>query len=104
MNRLTSFLAGVVVGVIGLYASMHFYIVHTTEGVEFVRKVSPQVTFPYVDIRKFTMADWQKNTALAAAMAKAGKSKVLGDAASNSLGNTVSTAVDNWVNDPSWRQ
>ncbi len=104
MNRFTSFLAGVVVGVIGLYGCMHFYVVHTNDGVEFVRKLNPQVSIPYVDVRKFTPADWQSHSALAAAMVKAGKTKALGGAAANSLGNSVSTAVDDWMNDQSWKK
>ena len=102
MNRLTSFVAGVVAGAIGLYACMNFYIVHTGSGVELVRKSAPVVEFPYVDIRKFTAADWHNHRQLAAAIAAAGKGDILKESAVESIGRSVSTTIDDWASDPQW--
>ncbi len=104
MNRLTTFLAGIVVGAIGIYGSMHFYIVQSKDGVQLVRKVTPVAEFPYVDVRSFTMADWQKHGQLTVALTKAGKSKIFSESASSSIGNTVSSTIDNWSNDQNWPQ
>ena len=87
---------------------MHFYVVHSKEGVSVVRKVTPVAEFPYVDVRNFTMADWQKRPQLSIALTKAKKVGVLGEAATNSVGNsvgnTVSNTIDNWANDQNWNR
>lgn len=93
-----------VVGAIAVFGSMNFYVVRTGEGVEFVRKVVPHANFPYVDVRSFTVSDWQKHTELAAALTKAGKMNVLGQSTANSVGETVSNAVDNWMSKKPYNQ
>ena len=102
MNRLTSFVAGIVAGAIGLYASMHFYVVHTSNGIEMVRKSSAVIEFPYVDVRQFNAADWHNHRQLALAMTAAGKGDVLKQSVGESLGRTVSTTIDSWASDPQW--
>lgn len=104
MNRLTSFLTGVVVGAIAVFGSMNFYVVRTNDGVQVVRKVVPHANFPYVDIRNFTVGDWQKHAELAAALTKAGKTNVLGQSTANSVGETVSDAVNNWMTTKQFNQ
>jgi hypothetical protein len=102
VNRFTSFLAGIVVGVIGLYGSMHFYVVKSDRGLEVVRKIQPQVEMPYVDIRNFTINDWRDRSALAAALSKGGKTDLIGGSAVKAVEDTVSSTIDRWATDKDW--
>ncbi len=77
MNQVSTFLLGFVVGVIGLYGAMHYHVVHSSDGIHMIARVAPKLTNPYVDVRKFTAADWQKNHELAMASLRANKAKMV---------------------------
>ena len=108
MNRFTSFVAGIVVGAIGLHGSTNFYAVHTDAGVKVVRKAAPKVEFPYVDVRQFSLEDWRRHKDVAIALNQAGQGGVLKDSALDSIGGSIGNSVTNtfeqWANDPQWNQ
>ncbi len=81
MKRLTSFLFGVIVGAVGLGGVMHFHIVRASDGLHVVPKLAAKLELPYVDIRQFTIQDWQQNQALAMAILKANKGGLMQDSA-----------------------
>lgn len=79
MNRLTTFLLGVVVGVAGLFVSENYYIIRSDESLHVVRKVASKLEFPYRDIRQYTVEDWQNQPSLALAIVKSEKQQLLVD-------------------------
>ena len=55
MNRVSSFASGLIVGVLGLYITMHFSLVRASDGYHFIPKIAAKMEVPYSDIRKFTL-------------------------------------------------
>ena len=85
MNRISSFLLGMVVGAVLLFLSMNFYIVRTNDGTSMVRKISAKIEMPYYDVRNYSLEDWQNHQALFLALVKANKADSLQDAAVDGL-------------------
>lgn len=77
MNRLTTFLIGVVVGALGLFASENYYVVRSNEAFHFIPKVAAKLEIPYRDIRSYTVDDWKNNPSLALAIVKSEKEDLL---------------------------
>ena len=77
MNRISTFLLGVVAGAGGLHVSENYYVVRGKEQVHLIPKVAAKLEFPYRDIREFTPQDWQNNASLALAIVKADKEELL---------------------------
>jgi hypothetical protein len=75
------FLIGAVLGGAGVFASLSYHFVHTKEGVQKIPKLSPTFSDIYVDARAYTAADWQKHKAVTAAILRANKGAIIGDAA-----------------------
>jgi hypothetical protein len=79
MNRIGSFLLGLMVGAVGLYLSMHFTLVRAGDGFHLIRKISPKLENPYADVRQYTLANWQKKQSLALAILKSNKGHLISD-------------------------
>jgi hypothetical protein len=77
MNQMSSFLIGIVVGAAALFGAMHYHVVHSSDGFHVIARTAPKLANPYVDVRKFTAADWQKNHELAMASLRANKGKMV---------------------------
>jgi hypothetical protein len=74
---MSSFFFGIVIGAAALYGAMHYHVVHSSDGFHVIARLTPSLTNPYVDVRKFTPADWQKHHELAMASLRANKGKVV---------------------------
>jgi hypothetical protein len=79
MNRVSSFALGVFVGVVGLYMTMHFTLVRATDGFHLIPKIAAKLDDPYVDVRNFSLANWQQKQRLAIAILKSNKGHLLQD-------------------------
>ncbi len=79
MNRVSSFASGLIVGVFGLYITMHFSLVRASDGYHVIPKIAAKMEVPYSDIRKFTLENWQRRQSLALSILKANKSHLLHD-------------------------
>ena len=79
MNRFSSFIVGIGVGIVGLYMSMHFTLVRATDGFHMIPKIAAKLDIPFADIRSFTLANWQRKQPLALAILKAKKGYLLQD-------------------------
>jgi hypothetical protein len=79
MSRFGSFFAGFVAGAVTLYVTMQFYVVRSKDGFHFVPKPTAKLENPYVDIRSFTLADWQNRQSLAVAILKANRGNLMED-------------------------
>jgi hypothetical protein len=77
MNRLSSFVLGIVVGAIGIIAAENYYIVRSNESFHLVPKIAAKLEIPYRDIRGFTLQDWQNNQPLALAIIKSQKQDLM---------------------------
>jgi hypothetical protein len=90
MQRLTSFLLGCIVGGVLVTAALKFHVVRASSGWHFVPKVQAQFADTYVDIRTFGFPQWQEHPQLAVALGRAGKHELLGEAAEQSVRESVS--------------
>jgi hypothetical protein len=79
MNRFSSFVLGLVVGVLGLYLTMHFALVRASDGFHVIPKIAAKIEIPYTDIRNFKLENWQRKQSLALAILKANKGQLLQD-------------------------
>lgn len=79
MSRISTFFFGMVTGAALLGAAMSYHFVRTEQGVIMVPKITKGLSDPYVDIRNFSLQDWQQHRALAAALVQAKKGEVLAD-------------------------
>ncbi len=79
MNRVSSFALGLIVGVLGLYITMHFSLVRARDGFHVIPKIAAKVDVPYTDIRDFTLENWLGKQSLALAILKANKGHLLQD-------------------------
>ena len=79
MNQVSSFALGLVIGVVGLYITMHFSLVRAADGYHVIPKIAAKIEIPYVDIRSFTLQNWQRKQSLALAILKANKGYLLQD-------------------------
>ena len=96
MSRLGTFLLGVMVGFLLYAGATHFHVVRARDGFHLVAKQNAHLGESYVDIRQFTLSDWTNHPELAAALTKANKQYLLGDAASASLEQGVNQLLPEW--------
>lgn len=79
MSRISSFFIGVVVGAVGLYISMHYYVVRSKENIHLVPKVAAKLEMPYFDIRQYTVDDWKAHPSLGLAIVKSQNQSLISD-------------------------
>jgi hypothetical protein len=94
MSRFSWFFAGVLVGAVGVYTSLHYHVVRTDEGVHLVPKVASTFSETYVDVRDYSVSDWSKHKTLLAAVVKAKKHDLLKDSGSDTLVEGMQHALD----------
>ena len=96
MGRLGIFVCGFLIGGLTVFLSLHYHIVRAHDGWHPIRKVIPRFTETYVDIREFGMAQWQQHPGLMAAIVKAEKHELLGNAALQPLHDAFDNAIDSF--------
>lgn len=94
MKRLSSFVAGVVVGVVLATIMLKYHIVRAEQGTHWIPKAAPTFSAFYVDIREFSVEDWQAHSDLALAIAKSGNRELLNQAAQQSLRQTAQSWLE----------
>jgi hypothetical protein len=94
MGRLGTLLLGIVLGASGMYTGIKYHVVRANDGVHLVPKMSSEFTDVFVDIRKFTVSDWNDHRALAAALVNSDKPYLLEDAAVGTLRHSVDAMLD----------
>jgi hypothetical protein len=77
MNRVTSFILGVVVGAVGIVVSENYYVVRSNESFHLVPKIAARLEIPYRDIRGYTLQDWENKQPLALAIIKSQKQELM---------------------------
>jgi hypothetical protein len=96
MNRAGSFLLGMAVGATALMLAMNYTAVQARDGFHFVRKISPKLELPFVDIRQFRLEQWQKKQSLALAILRAKKGYLLTDPALISFKQSSQQMLDQY--------
>ncbi len=94
MKRANGFLAGLVVGAMGMYGAMTHHVVRAVDGWHWVPKSPPCLSQTYVDIREFQARDWNEHRSLAAALVKADKANLISSSSLRGLQNSTREALD----------
>ena len=94
MNKLSSFLLGMIVGAGLIYGSLKYHLVRAEDGFHFVAKSQAEFAGAYVDIRNFSIEDWADHPALAAALLQADKRHLVNEAASDGVRKTIDNVFD----------
>jgi hypothetical protein len=89
MNRIGTFFLGFLIGGAVVYSSLHYHVVRAGDGIHFVPKVASTFSETYVDVRHFSVEDWNEHRALAAALTQAGKTDILRGAVVQPLHDAV---------------
>ena len=98
MNRTGSFVFGMIVGVLGLYITMHFSLVRARDGFHLIPKIAAKIDVPYTDIRNFTLENWQRKQSMALAILKANKGHLLQDQSLIGFRQTTQRMLDQFSN------
>ena len=103
MNRVSSFFAGILLGAVTMFVAMQFYIVRANDGFHLIPKLAAKLENPYVDIRKFTLNDWQNRQPLAVAIMKANRGNLMQDSALGGFKQAAQKTLDQLTgNKTSW--
>ena len=105
MNRVSSFAFGLIVGVLGLYITMHFSLVRARDGFHLIQKIAPKMEVPYTDIRNFGLENWQPKQSLALAILRAKKGHLLQEQALIGFRESTQQMLDQFstsVSNRSW--
>ena len=94
MKQIMSFFIGLIVGGILVFASLKYHLVRAGDGVHLVPKLSAGFAETYVDIRTFSLSDWNQHRSLAVALVQAKKGHLMQEAASDSLRQAVDGVID----------
>ena len=94
MSRFSSFFLGMVVGAALLGGAMSYHLVRSEKGLLMVPKLSKGLSDPYVDIRAFTLQDWQEHRPLAAALMHSDKSELLADGSLAGFRHSIDGVID----------
>lgn len=96
MNRLTIFLAGVVVGAAGLYTCENFYVVRSSESFHLIPKIAGKLEIPYRDIRNYQMEDWQRETSLALSIYRSQKQELITESGVSAMQAQLQNLLDSF--------
>jgi hypothetical protein len=94
MKRFSTFALGVFFGAAGMFLSMNYHLVRSKEGFHLVPKLAAKFEQPYVDIRNFSLQDWQNHQALAVAIMKANKGNLMQESTLNGFREATKGILD----------
>lgn len=89
MGKLGSFIVGVAVGGVACYTGLKYHVVRAEDGFHFIPKLQAQFDEAYVDIRQFTITDWNEHRGLAVALTQSDKAYLMQDSANESFRQSV---------------
>ena len=85
MRRFSTFVFGMIVGGLLIYASLHYHVIHASSGLHLVPKLNSTLSATYVDIRGFGLADWARHQDVAAALLSSNRQDLMQSAAEESI-------------------
>ncbi|MCO6457359.1 MAG: hypothetical protein J5I93_18830 [Pirellulaceae bacterium] len=95
MGRLSSFLAGLLVGAAVMFTALKYHVVRANDGWHLIPKLQSDFSQTYVDVRQFTPADWNEHRELAVAIVKADKGHLMSDSALGHVRQAVDSVLHN---------
>ena len=98
MGRLFWLFAGAAIGAGLMYGAYNYHVLKTDKGFELVPKRTPSLSDVYLDVSKFTMADWGSHPELSSDVMAAEKSHLLNDAGSN-VGSAIESGLQRVANE-----
>lgn len=87
MRRWSTFLGGVVVGGLLIYAVLHYHVIQARDGLHLVPKVNAQLANTFVDIREFAPRDWAAHPEIFEALSAAHQDELIKSAAGDAVRN-----------------
>ena len=99
MKKLPAFFFGMLVGSILMFVTLKYHIVRSQQGLHIVPKSAANLSLPYVDIREFSIQDWNEYRQLAADIAQSDEAHLLEATARSSLDNTIRDVLDGFGTD-----
>ena len=94
MSRIGALVLGILVGAVGVYGSLHYHVLRTDTGYEFVPKNATTFTDTYVDTRQFGIGDWMEHKELMQAVVTAKKEHLFKDSTIGSLKDGLNDMID----------
>ncbi len=94
MGRLTFMFFGFIVGAIAIFGALNFHLLETNTGLQLCPKRSVSLSETYVDIRKFTAADWATHATLSADIVAAEKQHLMGESPAAAVETTVHEMIN----------
>ena len=96
MQRLITFVMGMIAGALLCHGASNFHVVRADDGFHVVRKVNAQLAEAYVDVRQFGVADWAAHPDLTAAVAQEKKQHLMEGAAASAIQDGVEQVLSDW--------
>ncbi len=97
MNRSGFFLAGLFVGVALTFVGLKYHVVRASDGVHLVPKLTADFREPYMDIREFSLSDWNNHRTLAAAIMRSNRSQIMQSNTLDGIRSSVNQTLDEWA-------
>ena len=94
IKRFSGFLMGLVLGGALVFVGLKYHVLMASDGLHMIPKMSAEFGESYVDIRQFTLDDWNEHRTLAAAIVRSGRGDLLGDSADQALRTTLDGALE----------
>lgn len=95
MKRIKYLLLGFVLGGASVAGALQYHVVQTTEGLQFIPKVTSTLSDTYVDVRAFGVSDWNEHRPLVDAIIKDDRQDILKNAAVDGIKQEVDNLLDN---------
>ncbi|HZZ28275.1 MAG TPA: hypothetical protein VFE46_09770 [Pirellulales bacterium] len=94
MGRLFFLFFGFIIGAIVIFGAFNFHVLETSSGLQLCPKRSASLSETYIDIRKFTAADWASHPTLSADIVAAEKQHLMGESPTTAVENTVHEMIN----------
>ncbi|HTQ39406.1 MAG TPA: hypothetical protein VMJ32_10275 [Pirellulales bacterium] len=94
MGRMFFMFVGIVVGAVGIFMALNYHLLETSTGLQLCPKRSASLSETYVDIRKFTAADWASHPTLTADIAAAEKQHLMGESPAAAVEGSVHEMIN----------
>jgi len=99
MGRIGTFFAGMITGFAFFFVANHYHIVRGDTGVFVVPKLNNNLQDIYVDIRQFSLSDWNEHRMLAASILKSDQKELLDGSTLTGFRKSVITFLNEWAGD-----
>ena len=94
MGKFFTFVMGCLVGGAVVFTGLKYHVVRANDGVHLIPKVTSDLHDIFVDIRGFTLTDWDQHRTLAIAIVRDEKGHLLEESAHAELRGRVDSVLD----------